>query len=146
MRSNQDPPNPDDTSPNGHDLAPSAVEPEREPLDARVTSGEDVESEALIAALKSDNPPQGELFRHYAERLLAHALQVREDETANFVTQLMDADESLDAALWRVLNDTLQIEPDAVYAFIRARTAAEPDDKWLFRLRVAALCALEVAI
>jgi hypothetical protein len=146
MRSNQDPPNPDDTSPNGHDLAPSAVDSEREALDARVTSGEEVESEALIAALKSDNPPQGDLFRHYAERLLAHALQVREDETANFVTQLMDADESLDAALWRVLNDTLQIEPDAVYAFIRARTAADPDDKWLFRLRVAALCALEVAI
>lgn len=119
---------------------------ERDTLDLRVMAGEYVPPEALKAALSGDSPPGDALLSLYAERLLMHALDMRDAEAAALVARLMDADPELDERLHRILNDTLHIQPDAVYAFIRARLNDRPDARWLPRLKVAALYSLRVAI
>ena len=118
---------------------------ERHALDSRMTAGEEVEIDALKTALK-EAPPQGELKQIYAAKLLHHGLEARDTDAAVIVTRLMDADPSLDSVLYDQLNDALQTQPDAVYAFIRARLSAALDEKWLARLRTAALASLQIAI
>jgi hypothetical protein len=118
---------------------------ERHALDSRVAAGEDVAIDAIKTALRHA-PPQGELRQIYASRLLHHALEVRDTDAAVIVAGLMDTDPSLDTTLYEQLNDVLQTQPDAVYAFIRARLTAALDEKWLTRLRTAALASLQIAI
>lgn len=119
---------------------------ERTALDARVMAGETLPPETLIAVLSADDQPQGELLHRYAEPLLLHALASRDADAALLVTHLMDADPTLDAALYGLLNDHLATEPDAVYALIRTRMADGSTETWAERLKVAALSALQVAI
>lgn len=118
---------------------------ERHTLDSRVMAGEDVPFDAIKMALK-EAPPQGELKHTYATRLLRHALEARDTDAAMIVADLMDADPTLDTALYDLLNDALQTQPDAVYAFIRARLSAALDERWLERLKTAALASLQIAI
>jgi hypothetical protein len=93
-------------------------------------------------------PAQGELTESYASRLLDHALQARDTDAALQVARAMDADPALDAALWPRLHAALDEQPDAAYAFVRARVASgEPTDtRWLERLTQAANAALRVAL
>jgi hypothetical protein len=118
---------------------------ERHALDARVKAGENVPIDAVKTALK-EPPPSGDLKAAYATRLLRHALETRDADAALLVANLMDDDAALDDLLYGLLNDALETEPDAVYAFIRARLSANLDDRWLDRLRTAALASLQVAI
>lgn len=118
---------------------------ERHALDSRIKAGEEVAIDAIKTALK-EAPPQDELKQIYATHLLEHALEARDADAAILVANLMDEDPSLDTALYDQLNDALQTQPDAVYAFIRARLSAALDEKWLARLRTAALASLQIAI
>jgi hypothetical protein len=112
---------------------------------------------ASIAAIKQSlrqAVPTDDSQLDDAHRLIAHALEERDAEAAQIAAALMDSDLALDAALWLPLSDALTTQPDAVYAFIRARlglalesgSASEMDDRWQTRLRAAALSALAVAI
>lgn len=119
---------------------------ERNTLDMQVLAGEQVSAEALKAALTDSSPPGNGLLDLYAERLLLHALDSRDLEAAGIVTRLMDAHPELDERLYRILSDTLHVQPDAVYAIIRARLGDKPEPRWLPRLKLAALFSLRVAI
>lgn len=118
---------------------------ERHTLDSRVSAGESVPIEAIKTTLK-EAPPQGELKEVYATRLLQHALDARDTDAAITVASLMDADPALDERLYGLLNEALRTQPDAVYAFIRARLSASLDERWLARLKMAALASLQIAI
>jgi hypothetical protein len=118
---------------------------DRHVLDSRMAAGEDVPIDAIKAALK-EAPPQGELKRVYAVRLLRHALEARDADAAITVAHLMDNDSTLDDILYDLLNESLETQPDAVYAFIRARLSADLDERWLLRLQMSALASLQIAI
>lgn len=119
---------------------------ERETLDMQILSGDHVPADALKAVLTGEVPPESELFNLYAERLLMYALDTRDTDAASIVAHLMDERPDLDERLSRLLNDTLHIQPDAAYAFIRVRLNDNPDSRWLSRLKMAALYSLRVAI
>lgn len=101
----------------------------------------------LTTALDAALPGSVDRLR-LAERLLDHALRERDAATAQMLAGLMDAEPVLDEALWPRLNRHLSTLPDAAYAFIRAHVSARPDvdERWLVRLKSAALAALRVAI
>lgn len=122
-----------------------AAAAQRHELDARIQAGERLPVEALKTVLR-DVPPDGELRRAYAEQLLRHALEQRDAESSLLAARLMDVDPTLDEQLSNRLNRELALQPDAVYAFARARVSAAPDDRWKFRLKTAALASLRVAI
>ncbi len=127
---------------------------ERHALDAQIRAGEEVSPEALKAVMK-DIPPEGELKRLYAKRLLKHALDERDTDAAQIVARVMDEDPTLDRELYAQLQRDLDNRPDAVYSFIRARLSASApandgvegkSERWGDRLKVAALASLRVAI
>ncbi|PJF41071.1 MAG: hypothetical protein D6737_00420 [Chloroflexi bacterium] len=118
----------------------------RHTLDVSVLAGDDVDIDAVKDVLMSDYPLTEELAFHYAERLLQHALETRDTEAAQIVTQRMDADPALDDKLQAVLDTALQTQPDAVYAFVRVRMQEGVSEKWKQRLQDAARAALEVVI
>ena len=122
-----------------------AVAAERHDLDTRIQAGERLPPEALKTVLR-DVPPKGDLKRTYAEQLMRYALQTRDADAALIVARLMDADPQLDQALQERLSRELELNPDVVYAFLRARVAAEQNEPWTLRLRAAALASLRVAI
>lgn len=122
-----------------------AAAAERYSLDARLLAGEDLPAAVIKNAVKTA-PPVGELKTRYAERLFAHALESRDAEAALIVASLMDADPALDERLGALLDRALSDRPDAVYAFVRARLSAGKEQRWLIRLRAAALASLKVAI
>ena len=122
-----------------------AAAAQRHELDARITAGDKLPVEALKTVLR-DVPPDGDLRRAYADQLLRYAIEQRDVEAALLVTRLMDIDPVLDEQLATRLNRELALQPDGVYAFVRARVAAEPEDRWRFRLKAAALASLRVAI
>lgn len=103
----------------------------------------DMPTDALINALKNA-PPKAR--QPLAEKLLAQALPSRDAEAALLLAQMMDADPSLDKALAARLDEALHNEPDCVYAFIRPRVNADADERWLERLKAAAVFSLRVAI
>ncbi|MBC7811719.1 MAG: hypothetical protein H7175_11260, partial [Burkholderiales bacterium] len=113
-------------------------------LDTPLSQG-DLLPEALKSALSGGlNDP--ERLRRYAERLLYHAFDQRDTDAAKIIAQRMDADPELDAAIADILNTQLQVQPDTVYLFVRARLSSGLDARWLNRLRAAALFSLRVAI
>ena len=118
---------------------------ERHMLDARVSSGENVPIDIIKSVLKG-SPPPIDLKANYARRLLQHSLDTRDADAALIVATQMDKDPLLDEFLFGLLSDALETEPDAVYAFIRARVSADLSEHWLERLRVAALASLQIAI
>lgn len=81
---------------------------------------------------------------------LHRALDARDAAEAVLLARMIDADADAAAALLPVLDDALAVHPDALYAFVRARLAADTEDaasgEWLRRLREAAHAALQVAI
>lgn len=142
MASNSDAP---DKTPQND--TPAGVPAEtRETLDARVLAGEMLPPATLMAVLRSSDLPDGDLLFTYTRQLLQVALETRDTEASVLVTRLMDAHPALDEALHDELNACLSSEPDAVYALLRARMNEAPDPRWLERLKVAALCALHIAI
>ncbi len=123
---------------------------ERHALDAKIRTGEMVAPEALKAVMK-DIPPEGDLKRLYARRLLTQALETRDADAALIVARTMDEDPVLDRSLYHVLERNLAMQPDAVYSFVRARlgsgaNATDLDERWAERLKIAALASLRVAI
>jgi hypothetical protein len=119
---------------------------DRQALDQQVINGAEVPAEALQDALAGDSPPQGDLRIRYGERLLDHALETRDPEWMERVADLMDAEPDIDQALTARMNDMLEEQPDAVYAFVRNHLTETQDKKWLRRLKLAALFSLRVAI
>lgn len=119
---------------------------EREILDAQVRTGEEVSAEALKTILTGDTPPQGELLQDYIRGLMRYAMESRDAEAVAIVTQAMDTDPAIDAALETTMNQALVDKPDAVYAFVRAHLNDPADPRWLQRLQNAAICSLQVAI
>jgi hypothetical protein len=119
---------------------------ERDALDMQIRAGGDVSIDAVKAALTGDSPPNGDLRPLYAQRLLAHALEKRDAEAAHIIARLMDDNPDLDRQLYRLLNDRLYVQPDEVYAFVRAHLNERINPRWLPRLKAAAVSALRVAI
>lgn len=142
MASNSDAP---DKTPQ-NDIPAGVPAETRETLDARVLAGEMLPPATLMAVLRSSDLPDGDLLFTYTRQLLQVALETRDTEASVLVTRLMDAHPALDEALHDELNACLSSEPDAVYALLRARMNEAPDPRWLERLKVAALCALHIAI
>ena len=120
---------------------------ERHALDAQILAGEEIAPEALKVVMK-DIPPEGDLKRLYARRLLEQALDARDADAALIVARAMDDDPALDQSLYRELERDLSSRPDAVYSFVRTRlgTGVDPEERWAVRLKVAALASLRVAI
>ncbi len=116
-------------------------------LQARLELGDNASIDLLKQVMKT-NPPTDDRRRRYAETLMIHALEMRDSETAQIAAAVMDADSAIDTALWSRLEAELQTQPDAVYAFIRARLGEGEDApaRWLTRLRAAGMAALQVAI
>ena len=118
---------------------------ERHALDAQIRAGEEVSPEAIKAVMK-DIPPEGDLKRLYAKRLLKYALDERDTDAAQIVARLMDEDDQLDSELYAQLQRDLTVRPDAVYSFLRARLSAagarvlmgwEKDvERWVERLQL----------
>src|SRR5262245_23451953 len=102
----------------------------RDALDKRIMSNEDVTVDEIKAELNSDYVLKDDLRLLYAELLLRHALEARDGDSATFVAGLMDADPRLDQELATILNDNLEDQPDAVYAFIRAHLTEKVEKRW----------------
>jgi hypothetical protein len=119
---------------------------DRQALDDRVVAGDEITGEDLKAVLTGESPPEGELLLRYGERLLRYALDARDLEAASLAARLMDANPELDETLNQILTDTLETQPDAVYAFIRARLGEGLETRWLPRLKSAAERSIQVAI
>lgn len=120
---------------------------ERHLLDQHISAGGQIAPEKLFALLTGSAPPQGELRARYIEMLLDYALETRDAEARRLITTAMETDPALDQRLWTLLNARLETGPDAVYAFIRSRMSErEFDQEWVYRLRAAAVSALQVAI
>lgn len=102
--------------------------------------------EAMSAALQNGKVLTPEQRLDYAEHLLTNALETRDPDISRQVAGLMDNDSALETVLEKQLTDTIPNQPDAVYAFIRAHLAEQQDERWLERLKLAAMAALQVAI
>lgn len=123
---------------------------ERHALDAQILGGAAASPEAIKAVMK-DIPPEGDLKRQYAQRLLLHALEARDADAALIVARAMDEAPALDAALSPQIEQELAESPDAVYSFVRTRLSSGSGDKdadlrWATRLKTAAQRSLQVAI
>ena len=120
---------------------------ERHILDERVMQHLDiVDTEGLKNALTGSYPPEGELYTLYIKQLLHHAIHARDSEAARIVTQAIETEPTLIDYFDRIFNDTLQDQPDAAYALVRARLAEGVNDYWLPRLKTAAMRALDIAV
>src|SRR5262245_43036735 len=86
--------------------------------------------EAVQAALENPQALTPEARRHYAERLLAYALESRDPAGSAMAAQLMDTYPEIDKALETQLYGALLHQPDAVYAFIRTHLADQCNDTW----------------
>lgn len=130
---------------------PAAVTLSREQADALIANGGDLPIDALKSILRdisSDEaaPIPPNLQALYLKRALANALDSRDPEISLLIARLMDLHDDVDAQVWAWLSDEMGKQPDAVYAFVRARLAAEPGERWLPRLQHAANTSLQVAI
>ncbi len=127
---------------------PAAETLSREQADALIASGGDLPMDALKTVLRemSSVPASPELQALYLKRALDNALDTRDPEIALLIARIMDANEVVDGQVWAWLSDEMGKQPDAVYAFVRARLAAEPGERWLPRLQHAANTSLQVAI
>lgn len=116
-------------------------------VDHHVQSGEEVATDVLIAILESAEPPSKNLRRLYVEQLLQNALNNRDAAAGRWVSEALDKDAELEAALFGQFDDLLEEQPDAVYVFIRNRFIhLGVDVAWLPHLQRAARKSLEVAI
>lgn len=87
-------------------------------------------------------------------RLVRRALDRRDADAARLAAEWMDADPALDEELYERLERAVNIQPDAVYNFVRVVLAAQQEAEapparasvWRERLKVAALASLQVAI
>lgn len=114
--------------------------------DVRLMAGEDLSAAEILQVLYGSAPPKNGLRKVYLEMLLNHALEERDPDASEWVAAAMDEDAALDESLNRKLQQELTTQPDAVYAFVRARVGKEADEPWLTRLREAAIAALQVAL
>ena len=116
-------------------------------VDHHVRSGEEVATDVLIAILESAEAPSKNLRRLYIEQLLQNALNNRDAAAGRWVSEALDKDPELEAALFGQFDELLEEQPDAVYVFIRNRFIhLGVDDAWLPQLQSAAQKSLEVAI
>ncbi len=116
-------------------------------VDHHVRSGEDVATDVLIAILESADSPSKNLRRLYIEQLLQNALNNRDAAAGRWLSQELDTDPELEAALFGKFDELLDEQPDAVYVFIRNRFIHQGlDESWLPHLHHAAQKSLEVAI
>ncbi|MFN8530608.1 MAG: hypothetical protein U0670_18540 [Anaerolineae bacterium] len=122
-------------------------------LDSLILQGADVTPDALKAALKDlsqreslDIEDSQNLTNLTLKRGMEYALENRDMEVALLIARLMDTYPALDTRLWEWMYLEMGKHPDAVYAFVRARVAAELDPRWLPRLQAAANTSLQVAI
>ncbi len=116
-------------------------------VDHHVRSGEDVATDVLIAILESADAPSKNLRRLYIEQLLQNALNNRDTAAGRWLSQELDRDVKLEAALFGKFDELLDEQPDAVYVFIRNRFIHQGlDESWLPHLQHAARKSLEVAI
>lgn len=118
----------------------------RHEQDVRVMDGDSLTAQAILNVLHGSAPPKNGLRKVYLERLLEHALEERDPEASEWVAKAMDDDPALDESLNRKLQQELTSQPDAVYAFVRARVGKGTDEPWLTRLREAGIAALQVAL
>jgi hypothetical protein len=132
------------------ELAPSEalqVTLVRQQLDRQINREDsELALDAVIEALHSPHPPQGELYLQYYRRLAQIALEQRQPQACEVVAQAMDSDVAVEHALQDLFAAALQTMPDAVYVFARARLSENVDEKWLIRLHEAAVRSLEVAL
>ncbi len=115
-------------------------------FNARVTTqNTPIPADDLKEALQDADQVPTDWRRTYAELLLNHALEERDNEANNLVAAQMDADPTLDAELQQRLSNMLEDAPDLVYVFMRQRLADGVDERWLQRLHDAASQSLDVA-
>lgn len=107
---------------------------------------EAAEIERLKAAFTDEAALEGHEREEAAGRLLLHAMLQRDTAGGALIAQVLDVDLALDTALEPIIQETLETQPDAVYAFIRAYLADHFNPRWLPRLKLAALSALRVAV
>lgn len=125
---------------------------ERYLQDRRVMNGVSVPVEQVKSTFSGDESFQTaspELRGRYAELLLQHALDTRDPEASALVTRLMDEDSALDEQLNKLLQASLERQPDAVYFAIRTHLSQGDtpiNQRWLPRLQTAALHSLRVAV
>lgn len=116
-------------------------------VDHHVQSGEEVATDVLIEILESADAPSENLRRLYIEQLLQNALNNRDAAAGRWVSEELDRDAELEAALFGQFDELLEEQPDAVYVFIRNRFIhLGLDEAWLPQLQRAARKSLEVAI
>jgi hypothetical protein len=109
-----------------------------------------IATEALIEAMLGNFAPQGDLYRMYVIRLLENALNERDTYAAEVCARALDTHPEFDDFSAEFFQNALEEQPDGVYAFVRARcnmSSTEPaDERWLARLRQAALRSLNLAL
>jgi hypothetical protein len=136
---------------NGHPTDPHTLPASDAPsLDAAalqdaLSAGDDVAIDLLKRALAQPESFSDDGRALLFKRALDVALETRDADLALMIARLMDSDPELDALIWGWLVQRIGIEPDAVYAFVRARLSADTGERWLPRLHAAASTSLQVA-
>ncbi len=102
----------------------------------------------LLNHVRGDNPPEGELYVRYLERLLTLTLEERHAVAAAWLAQHLDDQPALAQRLNPMLDAALVEQPDALYAFVRAYLSERSDtsEAWLARLHASARAALALAL
>lgn len=114
--------------------------------DMQVMNGVKIHPDNLKTVLRDRPPTSQELRERYTEQLLLHALETRDSEAALIVTNAMDADETLSKDMESHLSHAVEVQPDAVYFFVRERLRQGVSEKWLPQLHSAAVFSLQVAM
>ncbi|MEL6306960.1 MAG: hypothetical protein AAFQ52_02400 [Chloroflexota bacterium] len=124
---------------------------ERHQFDRAALSGETLAVNDMLTALQSDVPMSSELRTAYLINLLESNFASRDTQTARVIASEIDEDQRLDRNLTPFFASALEEQPDAFYAFVRARLADSDDDdtldpKWIARLHDAAKASVQIAI
>lgn len=104
--------------------------------------------DSLLSHLQGENPPEGDLYLRYIERLFQTTLDERNSVAAVWLAQVLEEHAAIAKHLKAHIETSLAEQPDALYAFVRAylNEKADPPALWLSRLHESARAALRMAL
>ncbi|MEO1288671.1 MAG: hypothetical protein AAFV93_12955 [Chloroflexota bacterium] len=123
---------------------------DRHALDRSAMKGISIASEQILGILESDIPMSMALQTAYVILLLENNFDNRDTTMAQTIASILEENDDLDQSIQPFLNSSIEVQPDAVYNFLRTHLHSIEQDtiseRWLNRLHEATKMAMTVAI